>query len=478
MTDELPEGWVLASVGQVAEYINGLPFKPADWETRGRPIIRIQNLTDPAREFNYTSKSVDSRFLVRAGEILVSWSATLDAFRWNGPDAVLNQHIFRVVPRAELVDADYLFHGLRLALGEMWRSEHTHGSTMRHINRGPFLAHPFPVPPLAEQRRIAQKVEALLADVGRAGDRLARSRLILKRFRQSVFAAACSGKLTEEWRAENPSPSAVAYLEERLGEQLLDHDAELPETWAWVRLGALMKSLRSGTTVPPTNERSAYPVLRSSSVRPGAIDLGDVKFLARDASTNPDNFLEEGDLLFTRLSGSLEYVANCAVVRDLDGRRIQYPDRLFRARLHEPRWGSYIEACFASPTLRRSLEVASKSSAGHQRISMGALTEFRIPFPPPVEQGEIVRRAAALLRLADDIAARVDRSATRVAGLTQAIRAKAVSGELVPTEADLAKAEGRAYERADELLRRVASMPDRAPPKRRRTVGKKPARRA
>ena len=78
--NELPTGWAGAYIEDTADYINGLAFKPGDWEERGRPIIRIQNLTDPSRAYNRTTRKVNPRFLVKPGEILVSWSATLDAF--------------------------------------------------------------------------------------------------------------------------------------------------------------------------------------------------------------------------------------------------------------------------------------------------------------------------------------------------------------------------------------------------------------
>jgi type I restriction enzyme S subunit len=136
----LPCGWAGATVGDVGEFINGLAFKPADWETEGRPIIRIQNLTNPTKKFNYTTADFDAQFVVKAGDIVVSWSATLDAFVWRGPEAILNQHIFRVVPFRELPDHRFIYWLLKNAIAEMWRSPHTHGTTMRHINRRPFLS--------------------------------------------------------------------------------------------------------------------------------------------------------------------------------------------------------------------------------------------------------------------------------------------------------------------------------------------------
>jgi type I restriction enzyme S subunit len=106
----------------------------------------------------------------------VSWSATLDAFVWRGEEALLNQHIFKVVPNRELVTEKFLHYLLKNAIAELIKSEHLHGSTMRHINRKPFLAHKVRVPIQKEkQEHIAGKIEELYSASG-CGDRRAEAR--------------------------------------------------------------------------------------------------------------------------------------------------------------------------------------------------------------------------------------------------------------------------------------------------------------
>jgi type I restriction enzyme S subunit len=145
-------------LGAVAEFINGAAFKPEDWSDDGKRIIRIQNLNDSEKAYNRTSRPVSEKLHVQPGDILVSWSASLGVFIWSGPDvAVLNQHIFRVVPDFEIIDKSYLRHQLIGALADM--QQHLHGATMLHVNRGDFLATKIPLPPLPEQRRIAQILE-------------------------------------------------------------------------------------------------------------------------------------------------------------------------------------------------------------------------------------------------------------------------------------------------------------------------------
>ena len=145
------------NLGDVATYINGYAFKPTDWGTEGLPIIRIQDLTGNSYQANYFSGEVDNRFRVHSGDILISWSASLGVFEWHGGDAVLNQHIFKVVFDKIEVDKRFFIHQLKMLL-ERFASE-AHGATMKHLTRPVFNSLPFYAPPLMRQQKIASVLE-------------------------------------------------------------------------------------------------------------------------------------------------------------------------------------------------------------------------------------------------------------------------------------------------------------------------------
>lgn len=87
----------IVNLGNVATYINGYAFKPSDWAEDGTPIIRIQDLTGNSYQMNRFKGIVDSKYDVNSGDVLISWSASLGVYVWNRGNAVLNQHIFKVV---------------------------------------------------------------------------------------------------------------------------------------------------------------------------------------------------------------------------------------------------------------------------------------------------------------------------------------------------------------------------------------------
>ena len=208
-------------LGDIADFVNGVAFKPDDWEESGKRIIRIQNLTDSTKPFHRTNRAVAKKYEVSPGDLLVSWSATLGVFVWEGPDTVLvNQHIFRVVPDHGRITPCYLRHILSDALVQM--EQHLHGATMKHVNRGEFLATTIPLPALAEQKRIAGILDA--ADALRAKRREALGQLdtllqstFLDMFGDPVtnpkgWMVTCVGDVTEMGTGSTPSRNHKHYF--------------------------------------------------------------------------------------------------------------------------------------------------------------------------------------------------------------------------------------------------------------------------
>ena len=119
----------------IAEYINGYAFKPSDWGTSGKPIIKIKEMglgvtSDTPRN---SGENIPEKYNITAGDILFSWSATLSAMIWDEEDGLLNQHLFKVIPR-EGISREFVLQSILKTLDEF--SNLTTGSTMKHIQRG------------------------------------------------------------------------------------------------------------------------------------------------------------------------------------------------------------------------------------------------------------------------------------------------------------------------------------------------------
>ena len=158
--ENLPKGWSILTVGQVAQYINGRAFKPNEWEQKGLPIIRIQNLNDKSAVFNYSTATFEDKYLVTKGDLLFAWAASLGTYIWQEGNGWLNQHIYRVIPKP-FITKGFLYYSFESMISEFYKE--SHGSGMVHITKGKFENTPILLPPLQEQERIVNYINAIYA---------------------------------------------------------------------------------------------------------------------------------------------------------------------------------------------------------------------------------------------------------------------------------------------------------------------------
>jgi type I restriction enzyme S subunit len=184
----IPKEWKVVRAIDVARYINGYAFGPEDWKTKGVPIIRIQNLNDPNAEFNYFDGEIDEIYRVNNGDLLFSWSASIGVYIWKGGEAVLNQHIFKVIPGSQ-IDKLFLYYVLFLAIEQLRRR--VHGSTMKHFRRGELKIALIPLPSFSEQQKIAE----ILSTVDKKIELEKNEKAKLERIKQGLMDLLLTGKI-------------------------------------------------------------------------------------------------------------------------------------------------------------------------------------------------------------------------------------------------------------------------------------------
>ena len=167
----LPDGWRWVRIGELCRLVNGDAYRESDWSITGVPIIRIQNLNDGSKPFNYWAGSLQDRVVVESGNVLLAWSGTpgtsFGVHLWKGTKGVLNQHIFRVDIESNDVLPDWLViavnHQLDILIGK------AHGGVgLRHVTKGEVESLEIPLPSLSEQKRIAAILNEQMAAVKRA----------------------------------------------------------------------------------------------------------------------------------------------------------------------------------------------------------------------------------------------------------------------------------------------------------------------
>ena len=193
------EGFELVRLGDVGKYINGRAFKPSEWEETGLPIIRIQNLNNPNAPYNYCSKPVEKKYYIQNGDLLISWSASIDAYIWSGGKALLNQHIFKVELKNEYIDKKYMYFAIKPILKSIM--DKTHGSTMKHITKKKFESLLIPIPykdnkpDLQKQKEIAEYLDNLHNKIKRLEELQEKQLNLFKELKESILNKAFKGEL-------------------------------------------------------------------------------------------------------------------------------------------------------------------------------------------------------------------------------------------------------------------------------------------
>lgn len=217
---KIPHCWNTSKLKYLGQYINGYAFKPEEWGSKGVPIIRIQDLTGSNDNPNYFEGQIDKKYWVENGDILISWAATLDAFIWNKGNGWLNQHIFKAVPNRRIINYDFFFWMIKESMKNM-NNDNKHGIFMQHVTLSVFNNFTIPMPPLAEQERIAAFLDAECAEIDAVLEKTRASIEEYKKLKQAVITQA----VTKGIRGDRPmKDSGIEWI------------GEIPAEWDVVRI--------------------------------------------------------------------------------------------------------------------------------------------------------------------------------------------------------------------------------------------------
>jgi len=490
---DLPEGWAHASLEDCATLITkgttptSYGFK---YQSSGISFVRVENLSnghiDRSSISTFIGKDADDalkRSRLAAGDLLFSIAGTIGRtalVRAADLPGNTNQALAIIRGTDRVFSPPFLRFALASSAGQQQAQSDARGGGMNNISLENVRSFRLPVPPAAEQKRIVAKVEELLTQVNAARDRLAKVPKILKRFRQSVLATACLGRLTEAWRTEQtdlePASELVARAteirQERYAQECKKAKSkgtkpppepsnltprevdstnlpEVPEEWAWVYLPDLGYMNRGKSRNRPRNAPhlygGPYPFIQTGDIAQSKGRITSHQQTYSDAGLSQSKMWRDGTVCITIAaniahSAILTYPA-CfpdSVVGVITEKELCLPE--------------YLE--FFIRTARTNLEQFAPATA-QKNINIAILSDVAVPIPPIEEQHEIVRSVEALFKLADANEKRVEAATKRADKLTQAILGKAFRGELVPTEAELARRERRTYEPASALLERI-----------------------
>jgi type I restriction enzyme S subunit len=434
---ELPKGWVSGLLGDLVKVERGSsprPIKHFITEGEGVNWIKIGDMKEGKKYVTSTRDKITkegalkSRF-VGIGDFILSNSMSFGRPYIMNIDGYIHDGWFAIRLPSE-IDTNYFYYLLSSSYIQNQFNQLAVGGVVKNISGDLVKKASLPLPPQTEQKRIVEKLDQVLAQVDTIKALLDGIPAILKRFRQSVLAAAVSGKLTEEWRRENSLSMS---------------------SWLFDCAKNVCEKVQSGSTPrnSPFDQNGTIPFLKVYNIVNQEINF-DYKpqFVTQDVHGKAllRSVALPNDVLMNIVGPPLGKVA--ILTNQYPEWNINQAITLFRVNENNFSY-KFLYYILCEGELVRKVMPDTKGSVGQVNISLSQCRDAIMPVPPIEEQTEIVRLVDGYFAFADTIEKQVQKAQQRVDKLTQSILAKAFRGELVP--------QNPTDEPADELLKRIAT---------------------
>lgn len=437
----LPNSWVVTPLSNLLDQIvgGGTPSKAIAANFIGTvPFMTVKDMkarfiSDTADHISEEAVASSATTKIPADTLVVATRMSLGKIVRPSVEVAINQDLKALFPSAG-INKTYIEYFWR-SKSDFIQSKGT-GTTVKGIRIEDIKNLEVPLAPENEQRRIADKLDTTLARVDALNDRLARITPLLKRFRQSVLAAATSGRLTEDWRASNLKVDAKNYK-----------SIEVPNPYSHLVFGAASwKSLRFDEAINLIGGSQPPKSVFSDVDKPGYIRLIQIRdyksdkhitFIPRELARK---FCSKTDVMIGRYGPPI-----FQILRGLNG---AYNVALMKAvPVGDILINDYLYYFLQNFNLLKYVEAGSDRTAGQDGVNKDHLNKYPVFVPSIQEQTEIVRRVETLFAFANRLEARLQSAQTAAERLTPALLAKAFRGELVPQDPN--------DEPAVELLRRL-----------------------
>lgn len=465
----LPQGWISVTLGDVAETQLGKTINPAE---KGKdpqlPYLRSANVQWGCIDRSdisemYFSDAERESLAIETGDLLVCEGGEAGrAAVWSGGDSrtlFFQNALHRVRPRADVVETAWLYHHFRFLDAVGILTERSRGNTIRHLSQRAVRGLPILLPPRPVQRCIARRLDEIEHHCTSAETNLQTARTGLEQLRGAVLAAACSGRLTEDWREDHPNTTSDQLHAELIkagqtakvrpaaapDEHGLTSEVQLdllPSSWSLVRLGDILK-VSTGAT-PLRKNRAFYDDGTIPWVTSGAVNAGTI--------TSPTELITP--LALEETNVKLFPPGTLLVAMYGEGQtRGRVAELAIEAGTNQAVAAVLLTETTAPlrPFIRLFFEdsyrrVRALSVGGVQpNLNLGMIKDTLLPLPPREEQDEIVRRADVALETADRLTAQIEQAQETLDSISRASLVKAFRGELVTTEVALAAEGGRDF---------------------------------
>lgn len=429
---ELPDGWTEQALGSIADCRLGKMLDAEKNQGELRPYLRNTNVQwgtidlSDVKEMRITDDERD-RYAVLPGDLLVCEGGEPGRCAvWRDDREMYIQKALHRVRPLNGTSVEYLRWFLQNATSRGALENLYTGSTIKHLPGRQLARIIVPTPPEHEQRRIADWLDEFDARRASVADRLAAARAIVGRLRTAVLAAACSGRLTSDWRDALPGglPEDVPPPNREF-----DPAFELPDSWCWSTLDGISE-IRGGVQVGakrrPGEAVREVSYLRVANVQRGWLDLSEIKTIAASDAKIASLRLQPGDIFFNE-GGDRDKLGRGWIWEGQIDECI-HQNHVFRARLVDGRFEPKFFSWYGNTFGPRYFFDEGKQTVNLASLSRRRLGELPVPVPPAIEQSEIRRRTTAMLNAVDRISDQIASAHSRLRDAARHALGQAFSG--------------------------------------------------
>jgi len=336
------------------------------------------------------------------------------------------------------------------------------GTSKESINQTNFKNYEIPYFDIERQDLWIEKLKSTLGKKELLGAELAHQQTLLKKLRQQILQEAIEGKLTADWRAENPDLEPASKLLKRIAAektQLIkdkkikaqkplppiteeEKQFELPDNWVWCRLDNIIDNLLGGYAFqsPLFKKTGNKQVLRLGNIRPYIVRIDENPvFVDEDVASEASNAkLKSGDLLITMTGtrGKRDYCYSVLLKNEhFQDRDLYLNQRVGCIRFNRNISLDYYDYCLKSDDLLYQIFSTATGAANQANIGSNALRSWIVPLPPLSEQIIIVAKVEKLLALCDQLEAQITQNQSHAEQLMQAVLKEAFSRSGNPQDA-------------------------------------------
>ena len=410
---ELPKGWKLVPLKEITSIIRGVSYPKEEAKLHPEEnyvhILRGGNIQDGKIVFEtddnvYVNSSLvgEEQFVLKDDVVIVASTGSKKVI---GKAATIEEDsrcisfgAFLLLLRTNVIDKRFHSYFFQTQYYRNTISSLAGGININNIKKEHIENLQIPLPPLTEQKQIAEKLDKLFDQIETIKEASNKIPELLKNFRQQVLTYAVTGKLIES----TPEPRM---------------------------LGELIDELKYGTSKKADYDIEGFPVLRIPNINNGEIDSTDLKYVPLDDKEYNQLALQEGDILVIRSNGSLSIVGQCAIVRK-ECENWVYAGYLIRIRCTHELLPEYLNYIFQSYQVRKQIVEKSHSMSGVNNFSADKIKQLEIAWYPVEVQKQIVEKLNSIFGKLNEIEKQYNTLCEKLDKLPQTLLCKAFKGEL------------------------------------------------